>query len=314
MGRRLGYYLRGLWRHLNEEEVFLWAGAIAFKVLVTFLPVIVLFTGIFGLILRSGDPFEQMAGLIRDWLPAYQTEQAINFMQALQQSSGTVTGLGALALIFSVVTLFTTLRAVVAKTFSRYHRIRPLLRGYLFDLRMGAQVGVLFLISIGLSFVVSGTSTHGTEFLHDIGADWPWLLGLWQSFFRFLAYLVPLLITMVMFFQMYYFVPRPHPPFRSALAGALVTGIGFEIMKSLFTFYATNVGRFDQYTLDDAGEEAFSSLGSFFGLMLALVFWVYYSGLLFIIGAKVAELNEALRVERRTTASTRPVKLPIESL
>jgi len=48
--------------------------------------------------------------------------------------------------------------------------------------------------------------------------------------------------------------------------------------------YASYVGQFDRYT--DGG--GLGSLGEAFGLILFFVFWVYYSGVVFIIGALIA--------------------------
>src|SRR5690606_26077760 len=96
-----------------------------------------------------------------------------------------------------------------------------------------------------------------------------------------------------MFFQLFYFIPQPHPPRQSAFIGALVTGLLWEVAKLSFTFYATSVGRFDRYVVPGTeAEEMISVLGEAFGLIIAFVFWVYYSGVVLVIGALIAVLNE----------------------
>ncbi|MEM1044483.1 MAG: YhjD/YihY/BrkB family envelope integrity protein, partial [Bacteroidota bacterium] len=84
---------------------------------------------------------------------------------------------------------------------------------------------------------------------------------------------------------LYYLVPRPKPPKRSALAGAAAGAVLFELAKNLFALYATHVANFERY---GEGE----GLGSVFGLILAFVFWVYFSGFILVIGAVVASLHE----------------------
>ena len=85
------YYVRGLAGELYERQVFLWAQAIAFKVLITVVPVIVLGTGLAASILRLERPFSSVETLIRDFLPAYQSDQIVVFLSQLQSASGTLT-------------------------------------------------------------------------------------------------------------------------------------------------------------------------------------------------------------------------------
>jgi membrane protein len=94
-----------------------------------------------------------------------------------------------------------------------------------------------------------------------------------------------------------YFIPKPHPPRRSVLIGALTTGVLWEAAKYGFTFYATRAGRFDY------GGEGSTPIGDTFGIIIAFVFWVYYSGIVLLIGAVVALLHEKAHRARRQTPS-----------
>ena len=94
-----------------------------------------------------------------------------------------------------------------------------------------------------------------------------------------------------MFFQLYYFIPNPHPPRRSALIGTSVAAISWELAKSLFTFYATNIGTFERYRGAAAGS-GIAALGDTFGIIIALVVWVYYSGIVLIAGGIVVMVHE----------------------
>ena len=94
-----------------------------------------------------------------------------------------------------------------------------------------------------------------------------------------------------MFFLLFTFIPLPHPPRKSALLGAVTTALLWELAKNAFTIYATRAGRFE-YGSAEAGDGAVGLLGNTFGLILAFVFWVYYSGVVLCVGAIVALLNE----------------------
>lgn len=292
------YYGLGLYLELSTKDVFLWAQAIAFKVLVTVVPIVILATGIIGRVLQGEDAFTAVSGFIRELLPGSQSQQLIDFLTQLQDASATIVGIGGIGLFLSAMSLFITLRIAVSNAFEQnWHEQRSILRGYLFDARMVIQVGILFLLTVGLSVSIP-------PFVNDmiigplLGRE-QWLLWLWNRAIWITGLLLPLVLTTAMFFQLYYFVPQPHPRKRSALVGSLLAAILWETAKQAFTYYATYVGY-------GTGTEA---LGNTFVLIVAFVFWVYFSGIVLMIGAIVASLRE----HRHVTAGELPgVKLPPE--
>lgn len=289
------YYARGLYRELSTKNVFLWAQAIAFKALVTFVPIVILATGILGRLLTGSDAFQTVARFIRELLPPSQSQETIRFLNELQSASGTIVGIGSIGLFLSAMSLFITLRIAVSNAFEQtWHEQRSLLGGYAFDVRMVLQVGLLFLLTVGLSVLLP--PFFNDVILEEVGGFIHQIRWFWEQTLRMF---LPLLITTTMFFQLYYFVPKPHPRKRSALAGAVVAAVIWEASKQAFTYYATYVGRFDQY---GTGSEGLSALGNTFGLLVAFVFWVYFSGILLMLGAVVASLRE----HRRITAGHLP--------
>jgi membrane protein len=305
----LRYYLKGLYQQLNEKDIFLWAQAIAFKVLVTIVPVIILTTGILGQVLRQEKPFETVAGFIRDFLPPYQSDKLLTGLGQLQSASDTLTIIGLATLVFSAMTLVTTLRVVISNVFQEdWHLSRSILGGYLFDLRMAGQVGLLFTLTMGISLAVQVLNVEGWAFFQQAGLANGWLQQLWRSLFRVLTLLIPFLLSMAMFFQLYYFVPKPHPPKRSVFAGAVVAALLWEAAKSAFTFYATHVARFERYSIE-TGNEVTSALGDTFGLIIAFVFWVYFSGLVLSLGGLIVLLSE-MRVRMHRQPAAPPVPPP----
>lgn len=294
------YYIGGTYRQMNEKTVFLWAQAIAFKVLVTIVPVIILSTGIVGRILRGDQAFQSVSGFIRNLLPTYRSEEFIRSLDQFQRSSNVISIIGVIGLIFAAMTLFTTLRVVIASVFQEeWHETRTIFGGYLFDIRMAAQVGSLFLLSMGLSVLMQSVNAAGYELLESIGLNYPFIQEGWGRIFALFGLLLPFLLTIGMFFQLFYFVPKPHPPKQSALLGAIVTAVLWELAKYSFTFYATRVGFFRRFgsvpeeSVGSAVDGAIpAAVGNTFGLIIAFVFWIYYSGVVLIIGAIIALLHE----------------------
>ena len=291
----LKYYLGGLYRQASEKPIFLWAQAIAFKVLITIVPVVFLSVAILGRVLRAPDPFETVSSYVREFLPGYRSQQLIDALNELQQASNALTVIGIAGTLFFAMSLFTTLRIVVSSVFQEeWHDQRSILGGYLFDLRMAGQVGLLFLLTIGLSsslqFLSSVDLNTSLNILGRVNLDFVWLQEGWQRSIKIALYLIPLLLSVAMFFQLFLFIPLPHPPRRSALLGAVTTAILWEMAKVAFTVYATRAGRFEYATSESAGGTAV--IGSTFGLILAFVFWVYYSGVVLCIGAIIALQHE----------------------
>ena len=279
------YYIRGLVRELFERQVFLWAQAIAFKVLITVVPVIVLGTGLAAFILKLERPFATIESLIRDFLPAYQSDQIVMFLSQLQSASGTLTTIGAVALGASAITLFTTLRTVLANVFQEdWHEDRGILGGYLFDLRMALQVGAFFVASTMLTLIREALNEEAVFFLQSIGMDYVWLENGWQQALHTLGLGLPFLLSLAMFFQLIWLIPKPKPPKRSAFAGAMFTAIFWELGKIAFTAYAAGFANFEH--------SALAALGETFVFVIVIVFWANFSGLILTMGAIVTLLHE----------------------
>ena len=292
------YYGSGLLKVFTTDPVFLWAQAIAFKTLVTLLPLLLLAAGVFGLVLRQEDPFAAVAGYLRTFLPPGQSDGLVDLVFRLQAASGTLTFLGAAFFFVTVLTLFSTLRYVVGAAMGEgRHRMRTILGGYLFDLRMMAQVGSLFLLSFGITASVRVLSARSGALARQVGLDPEVATTAAGGLLQLVTLAVPYVLTVGMLAQLYHFVPRPRPPLRSAALGAAVAAVLFEGAKNGFAFYATYVGDFNRYA-DSA--DTLGGLGGVFGLILAFVVWVYLSGLILVIGAAVAALHERRHRPRRS--------------
>jgi len=296
------YYLRGLYREIAAKNLFLWAQAIAFKVLVTIVPIVILATGLVGRLLQGQDAFAAVARFIHDFLPPSQANELVQFLNQLQNASGAIVGLGGAGLFLSAVSLFITLRIAVGNAFEQdWHESRSIFGGYLFDVRMVVQVGLLFVLTISLSVVAQ--SMLSPPFFQSVGLESAWIREGWRQTIRTVSLLLPFLITTIMFFQLYYLVPQPHPRKRSALTGALIAAVLWEAAKQAFTYYATYVGHFDRY---GSGAEGLGALGNTFGLIIAFVFWVYFSAIVLMLGSVIASLRE----HRHVTSGRLPGEEP----
>lgn len=279
------YYASGMYRELSDKPVFLWAQAIGYKVLITIAPLLLLATGVVGQVLRNERPFGLVESAIRSVFPAYQSEELISFLSQLQTVAGRLTIVGLIGLLIAAVTLFTTLRIALSGVFQEdWHKTRSLLRGYAYDLRMALQVGVLFTASIGLTVVAQTINTNLFWGLTELGFETEWLQSGWINVLSVFGLLLPWLVSIAMFFLLIYMTPVPRPPLRSAFLGATVASLLWELAKFGFSAYAKSMGSFETSGL--------AALGDTFVLIVILVFWAYFSGLIMIIGAITCMLHE----------------------
>lgn len=99
----------------------------------------------------------------------------------------------------------------------------------------------------------------------------PWLLT------TLISGVVPVLLVSAIFAVIYYILPTRKVTFHSVVPGAVAAAIFWSVSLNLFGWYATAT-HFDGYYF------LYGSLGGFIFLM----FWLYYSALIMLVGAEVS--------------------------
>jgi membrane protein len=80
-------------------------------------------------------------------------------------------------------------------------------------------------------------------------------------------------------------------PRGAALAGSVFTAVLFEVAKRLYGWYLHNMATVSRFSTD-------ANLGA----VLLFVVWVYYTALVFLLGAVVAETWDLRSRQQRATA------------
>lgn len=275
-------FLGRLYRKADQDNIFFLAGSIAFNVLVAIIPLILVVLGIAGLLLRSQetDP--------TDWLLRYVLASVPPVSQAFQDFvRETLTGfldqtaellsIGTLVLVWIATRLVGTLRTVLREIFD-VHRDRGFLAGKLFDIQMVLGAGTLFALNVGLTVALQVITVFGFG-----------VLGL-EDGVRAVqvvyARAAALVTVWVMFLLIYRYLPARRVGWRTAVTAATFTAVLFEVMKQAFSWYVTNV----------------ASYGSTYGnlaTVAVLIFWIYYTAVVFILGGEVAQVAAVRRTRRR---------------
>lgn len=264
-------------RKLDLDRPFLLASAIAFNVLLTTIPLLLLAMAALGVAVEGSAPTRGrvVEGVLR--LVPLRSQPVEELVLTLMEDRGWIGTIGVLALLWTGTRLFTSLREVLEIVFEvPPERRLGTLQGKLHDARMVLLVGALFLLTVGLTSVLYGIQERGIQAFGLSAYEVGWLTAT-------LGWLVALVLTVAMFYFAYRYVPdRAIPRFDAALA-ALFAGVLFELAKHAFVLYLSSA--FGRLTF------LYDSLAH----VVALALWIYYSSLVFVVGAELASAHRRSR-------------------
>jgi membrane protein len=279
----LGGLARGVWNKAAQDNIFFLAGAIAFNVLVAFIPLLLAVLGIAGTVLRGQQAQDTLIGYLNQTIPVAVGEN-LNYEQILTnlaQNSTSILSVGTLFFLWISTRLVGTLRTVLREIFD-IGEGRSIVAGKIFDVKMVLAAGTLFIVNVALTVGLR----LGGEFASRVTGihveDIPWLgqaTALWPQ-------LVAFATIAVMFFLVYRFLPPRRIQWSTAAIAATFTALIGEILKFGFTWYVQNWAEFDRF---------WGNVTTF----VVLVLWIYYTSVVFILGGEVAQVVAMQRTRKR---------------
>jgi membrane protein len=264
--------LRATGREFQNDGGYTRAAAIAYYALFSFFPVVLLMITVSSFFFSSATAQKEVIAWAERYIPASGDLIRANIGQTLRVR-GTVSLLAILSLLWSGSGVFSALDRAVNRAWD-VTELRPFWRQKLLAFGMILGAGGLLLISI-----VSTTFFNVIRRLRLPLTDW-------QLFGNLLPTLLPVTLTILIFLLLYKILPNTTVRWSDVWLGALLTGLGWELAKYLFTWYLTN---FASYNL------VYGSVA----LIIAFLAWSYYTGVIFIWGAEfTAEFAKARRARR----------------
>ena len=155
--------------------------------------------------------------------------------------------------------------------------------------KFGAVGGVAFVIDNGLTYyLMHGPMTDSEAKARFVGASvatvFSWIANrLWTFRHRRQA---NVLREFLMFVLIYRFLPARRIPWRIAVVSATFTSVVFELLKSAFAWYVAYIAEY-------------RSTYGVFASIVVLIFWIYYSSVVFVLGGEVGQVYELYRIRRR---------------
>jgi len=265
---------------VERSDLFFLAGAITFNVLVAVIPLVILAAGVSGFLVgdRFGRVSPDVVEVVLGYLPAGAGVGLQDFvdrvLEGLVAERAGLSVIGAVVLAWISTRLVGTLRVVLRQTFD-IDTDRGIIRGKLFDFKVVLLGATLIILNFGITVGVRTLEALGAIFFAAEG----WgarLLG--EVVARGLAFAS----AWILFLLLYRFLPARKVAFRTAVAGATFAAVGFELLKELFAWYVTSVATYSN---------AYGSLAA----GAVLFFWIYYSSIVFVLGAIIARTYEVRR-------------------
>jgi membrane protein len=190
--------------------------------------------------------------------------------------------IGFVGLFFAASGFFSSLRTVLNKVFGQDKDINLFL-GFLRDFGIIlVSISIFLLLTFLLPILdILRLASERIDFLKFLQ------YGLFQQAF---TTFVSVSVLTILFAIIYRYIPTVKIRRRSAVVGALWAAFLWELAKRLFGLYIYN----------------FPTLSNIYGtyvLIIVVVFWIYYSSMVFIIGAEIGELfNQRLNasIAKRT--------------
>jgi len=242
-----------------SHQGFFLAAGLSFYSMICVVPLLFLVVSLAGFILSKESAARYVISQLTQIVPVYQQEISAFLSQLV--GSRRVSGiLGTLILVLFSTQLFASIRLILNRILEV--KGRGFWRGMLFDCFMIVLISVFFFVNIGMITVYGWFQAELVP--------WGVPLRLWEWSWIGLGYLS----SAAMFFLIYRFVPNRWMSTRSALIGALVASLLWEVAKQLFRLYIQAVGVYDKI---------YGPLG----ILMAMIMFIYYSGLVFIFGAEL---------------------------
>jgi membrane protein len=265
--------IRGAFSRFFAESGFFLAAGLAFFFLTCCIPLTLLGVSTLGYVLSTEAAATAVVGQLARNFPVYRREIATVLLHIVEHRA--LTGItGTLVLIFFSTPLFGASRLIL-------HRMMGIRAGgqYVHNLLRDAGLVLLLTVLLFLASTMTAAFQWVQEYvLQSVGVPWPWLYWTTVAF--------SVVLSTAMFYFAYRYVPHRRPRRTSALTGAFLTALLWEVAKQLFRLYIRRVGVYDQI---------YGPLG----VLVAFVMFVYYTCIVFVFGAAYVASVDARRAARR---------------
>ena len=265
-------FLKTIFTKWLADDPFQLAAALSYYTLLSLAPLLVIAIAVAGFIFGREAAHNQIVGTIQGLIGRQSAEAVQAMIQAASNKPGTglaSTLLGGIFLLFGaggvVGQLQTALNAIWRVRPRAGTGLRDFIHKRFISFAMVLGVGFLLLVSLAVSAFITGL-TQFMGSLHESVA----LIAHW------LDVVISFALVTLLFAMIYKFLPDVEIHWKDVWIGAALTSILFTTGKFLIGFYLGNSG--------------VTSVYGAAGSLITVLLWVYYSALIFFLGAEFTQV------------------------
>jgi len=234
----------------GQSQASNFALALAFASFMAMFPIMLGTLSLIGLAIRDPQTEAHFQSLIVQVFPASAQPELEKGLRGVRQSAGWFGIISLGGLVWSASSIFSTMEFALTEIFGS--RQRDMLRQRL----MGLVMMLLLVAAIVLTVVINGA----TAFFQLA----------WVS--TIIGFVAGAAVMIALLVALYRFVPNRTFRIRDVLPGAVLAGVGIELLSLAFPLYARIAGGFNTY-------------GAQFALFFLLATWFYLLSQLVLLGA-----------------------------
>ena len=245
------------------------AAGVAYYSLLSIFPMLLGLIAVFGYFLPSVDFQERLLEFVGKNIPGAADVLRQNIMNIVTLRGG-MGIISILLLLWSASAMFSAISLSINRAWDVHQHRLPFLLRKAREIGMVIGIGLLFLVSLGASSVIS---------IFRRISDVTWADSL---FVHAGSRLVAFLLVFLVFLLLYKFIPAVRTRWNYVWPGALLAALLFELSRSLFILYLDNLVNFAL---------VYGSIAS----IILLLIWIYYSAFIMIMGAEFSYQYSCLR-------------------
>jgi len=270
----LKYYLMGIYQIIDNDNLFLMASAITFNILTCVIPLIFIIFAVVGNILSYEVVQDKIFNFVENLIPYQSTaryieqiiEERVREFVAFKNTAGWIGGVG---LFITASSLFNTLSVVLNKTYEIevkksfiYVKLRDVLLIILVILLLAIYILIIPIIELFLKII---------KLLPFVNIFY---IPIINSFF---IYSFSFIIVLGIFYIIFTVIPHKLLPAKVRLISAFYTTFFWLVAKFIFGYYLIKFA-------------TFSRIYGTYAVFIIVIFWIYYSSMILIIGAAIGHL------------------------
>ena len=244
------------------------ASSMAYFAILSLFQVVVLGVIVFSLLIGEGEARRIVIGRLESALPL-EAGTVTAVVESIIESRGGVTIVSVPLLAWGAIGFFGALSTGVGRAFATSTR-RPFWQDKLIALFLLGGSGLLTLIAVVIGLGES-IAARLAERIPGGGRGGQLLVDL-------VGFALPVVLVLVALLVIYRVVPNRQVTVRQVLPGAIVATVLFTVLRATFTWYATDVARYE----------------SFFGpisAVISLLVFLHFASMVVLLGAEIARAN-----------------------